>query len=372
MKIDRLEFFHAHIPLISPFKTAANDIYLVETLLVKLTSGDTVGWGETTPGFMPTYSPESTAGAFLTAVRFLAPLIVGATVNSGEQLQQLLAPVKGNPFAKAGIDLAWWDCRARLENRPLYELIGGDKKTVKVGADFGILDNYDILNQQIEIAVDQGYQRVKLKFRPGWDLAMVESVRRQFPTLTLHVDCNSAYTLEDRALLKKLDDYDLAMIEQPLGHDDLIDHAQLRREVKTPVCLDESITSLVKTKKAIRIGACDWINIKPGRVGGLTNAIAINHYCMNNNIPCWIGGMLESSIGALHCLALATTPNINYPSDIFPTDRFFTADLVKRKIELSGPGEISMPDGPGIDITPDEEALRAATVTYQSVEPQKS
>ena len=347
MIIDRLEFFRAEIPLKTPFKTAANDIYVVDTLLVKLTSGDTVGWGETTPGFMPSYSPESTSGAMLTAAGFLAPLVKGREAASGEELEKLMSPVKGNPFAKAGIDLAWWDCFARMANQPLYRVLGGLRNEVEVGADFGVKDSHVALLQAVSRAVEQGYRRVKLKFRPGWDLDMLATVRNAFYELTLHVDCNSAYTLADREMLKKLDGFGLAMIEQPLHSDDLIDHAALRRELATPICLDESINSPERARKALQIGACDWINIKPGRVGGLTGALAINQLCAERGVSCWIGGMLESSVGASHCLALAALPNISYPSDIFPTDRFFAQDLVGRPMTLSGPGRMTLPDAGG-------------------------
>lgn len=367
MKIDKLEFFRAEMPLKSPFKTAANDIYFVETLLVKLTSGETVGWGETTPGFMPTYSPESTSGAFLTAANFLAPLVKGRMVETGEALQEIMSCIKGNQFAKSGIDLAWWDCYARIDKKPLHQLLGGNKSEIDVGADFGVMNSYNALLKAIEEAAEQGYKRIKLKYRHGWGLEMVETVRKAFPDLTLHVDCNSAYTLADREMFKKLDDYHLAMIEQPLQSDDIIDHAALRRDIATPVCLDESIKSPDTARKAIQIGACDWINIKPGRVGGVTNAIAINLMCMGNGIPCWIGGMLESAIGGSHCLALASMPNISYPGDVFPTERFYETDLGDRPMVLTGPGRIRVPNTPGIGIIPNEEAIQKFTVEYKSV-----
>ena len=197
---------------------------------------------------------------------------------------------------------------------------------------------------------------------------MLAAVRQAFPALTLHVDCNSAYTLADRDMLKQLDGFDLAMIEQPLQSDDLIDHAALRRELATPICLDESIKSPDMARQALQIGACDWLNIKPGRVGGVTNALAIHDMCLAKGIPCWIGGMLESAVGASHCLALASLPNIGYPSDIFPTSRFFAADPCGRAMELAGPGRMNLSDAAGIGLDPDPETLESFTVEYRSAQ----
>jgi O-succinylbenzoate synthase len=211
-------------------------------------------------------------------------------------------------------------------------------------------------------AVSAGFKRVKLKYRPGWELDMISAVRGAFPDLTVHVDCNSAYTLADAEMLEKLDAYDLAMIEQPLAHDDLIDHAELQRRIETPICLDESITSADKARKAIAIGACRWVNIKPGRVGGITNAVAIHDLCRDAGVPCWIGGMLESAVGASHCLALATLPNVKYPSDVFPSDRFYTTDLAEPAMALSGLSMMTPRDVPGVGAEPNAERLRELTV----------
>ena len=248
-------------------------------------------------------------------------------IQSGRELQERLSGIKGNYFAKAAFDLAWWDLHAKKLGKPLWKIIGGTDPTVEAGADFGIMESINVLIETIARAVRQGYKRVKLKCCPGWDLEMIDAVRKEFPETTFHIDCNSAYTLDDLDMFKRIDRYGLAMIEQPLGYDDLIDHAALQAHIDTPICLDESITSPDKTRKALSIKACRWINIKPGRVGGITPALVIHDICREAGIPCWIGGMLESAVGASHCLALATLPNIRYPSDIFPSDRFFRKDL---------------------------------------------
>ena len=258
--------------------------------------------------------------------------------------------------------MAWWDLYARGLDRPLWKILGGKNPTVDVGADFGVMESVDRLLDAIDTANEQGYKRVKLKFRPGWDLPMIEAVRKSFPKTIFHVDCNSAYTLDDLEMLKRLDAYDLAMIEQPLAHDDLADHAALQAQINTPICLDESITSPAKARKAIQLGACRWVNIKPGRVGGITNAVAIHNLCQQAAVPCWIGGMLESAVGASHCLALATLPNIRYPSDIFPTDRFYHEDLGEPPMRHSAPGQFCASMKPGAGAEPSPHALKRMTL----------
>ncbi|MDD3925424.1 MAG: o-succinylbenzoate synthase [bacterium] len=357
MKIEAIEIYRVAMPLIYPFRTAFGNDHTVESMLVKLISGGAYGWGEASPWKYPAYSPECSAAQFIVAREFIAPLLLGQDIESGRQLQSLLSGLKGNHFAKAGFDLAWWDLHARMEGKPLWQVLGGKSPVIEAGADFGIMESLDLLLETINTAVEQGYKRVKLKYRPGWEVDMVAAVRGAFPDLVMHVDCNSAYTLKDKEMLKRLDRYDLAMIEQPLSHDDLLDHAELQASIATPICLDESITSADKARKAISIGACGWVNIKPGRVGGMTNAVAIHNVCMDAGIPCWIGGMLESSIGASHCLALATLPNIKYPSDIFPTDRFYTRDLGVPSMVHSAPSEFTAADAPGTGVEPDPQMM---------------
>lgn len=365
MKIEALEIYRVTMPLVYPFRTAYGNDDCVESVLVKLISGGCYGWGESTPWQSPGYSPESAPTAFLTAKKFLAPRLIGREVGSGRALQDLLSLVKGNYFAKAAFDLAWWDLEARMQGIPLYRLLGGRRNEVEVGADFGVMESLDLLVKTIAGAVDAGFKRVKLKYRPGWDIPMLERVRREFPDMTFHVDCNSAYTLKDLDHLKRLDEFDLAMLEQPLMFDDLVDHATLQRSLQTPICLDESITSADRARKAIAIGACRWVNVKPGRVGGLTNALAIHDVCESRGIPCWVGGMLESAVGGRHCLALATLPNFKYPNDIFPSERFFREDLGKPDLALSGRSLMTLPETPGVGAEPCEERLAAATLEYQ-------
>lgn len=364
MRIERIDLFHVAMPLISPWRTAYGEDAVIESVLVRLTGDGQIGWGETSPLAAPTYSPESAAGVFDVIQTWLAPRVLGQDVTSGRDLQQRLALFKGNPFAKAGLDMAWWDLHARLTGQPLYRALGGTDPRVTVGADFGVLDSLDELHAAVAEAAAAGFRRVKLKFRPGWDLPMVRAVRRSFPDLVFHVDCNSGYRLDDVPLFQALDEFNLAMIEQPLGHDDLIDHATLQQQIRTPVCLDESVNSVDKARKALQLGSCRYVNIKPARVGGLTNALAIHDLCRDRGIPCWVGGMLESAVGVAHCIALATLPGFTYPADIFPSRRFYREDLGEPEVVLSGVSEVRASDAPGCGATPHFERLALRTLRH--------
>jgi O-succinylbenzoate synthase len=332
--IDRIELFHVAMPLISPWRTAYGEDAEIHSLLCRMSSGSVDAWGESSPLAAPCYSPEWSGSAFLTARDWFAPAIVRQEIASGAQLQAKLAIYKGNPFAKAALDCAWWSLQSRLQGTPLHKLLGATRSEVPVGADFGVLDSLDELLADIGKAVDMRFPRIKLKYRPGWDLPMLRAVRAAFPRQTFHIDCNSGYRLSDLAMFRQLDAFDLAMIEQPLEHDDLTDHARLQREIRTPICLDESVAHPRHAERAIALGSCRFINIKPGRVGGLTNAVAIHDLCSAAGIPCWVGGMLESAVGAAQCIALAMLDNFSYPADIFPSSRFYREDLAKPEIAL--------------------------------------
>ncbi len=364
MKINSIEIIRVSMPLIHTFRTANQDLNTNESVLVRFSSGDYYGWGEAAPGKYPAYSPEFSAGQFILSRDIIAPSLLGQDIRSGHELQKLINWIKPNFFAKAAFDLAWWDLHAKTLDKPLWRVLGGKDPTVDVGADFGMMDTIDKLLKAIDSALQKGYKRIKLKCRPGWDLDMVAAVRKAFPDTTVHIDCNNAYTLENIDLFKELDCYNLAMIEQPLKRDDLIDHATLQAEIDTPICLDESITTPDKARKAIKIKACRWINIKPGRVGGHTHALAINDICQDAGITCWVGGMFESAVGASHCLALATLPNILYPSDIFPSDRFYKKDLSTPPMIHSAPSQFTATMKPGIGAEPDPDELVKNTVEH--------
>lgn len=366
--IETIDIYRLRLPLISPFRTAYGSDDAVEPVLVRLGSGEHFGWGEGQAFQFPTYCPEHSAGVFLTICKVLAPTILGKQLETGEKLAEAMACFKGNPFAKGTIDMAFWDLSAKLQSKPLWQVLGGKKGTIDVGADFGVMEAIDALLAKVNEANKAGFKRIKLKYAPGWDIDMVAAVRQAFPKLVFHVDCNSGYTLKDLSMFQKLDQYNLAMIEQPLMHDDLIDHATLARQIDTPICLDESIISPEKARKAIEIGACGWINIKPIRVGGLTNALKIHDLCEQAGVPCWVGGMLESGLGELHCAAMATLSNIKYPSDVFPSSRFFKRDLVTPELTLSGPSQMTLPTKPGVGTEPDPEQLEQCVVDHAKLE----
>ncbi len=291
MHIDRIDLFHVAMPLISPWRTAYGEDTSVHSVLCRMSSGSLAGWGESAPLAAPCYSPEWGAGVFAVAKEWLAPAIVGQSLASGDQLQAKLAHFKGNVFAKAALDNAWWSLHARAVGKPLHLLLAEAagcqaRDEVPVGADFGVMDNIDELLAAIGPAVEQGFPRIKLKFRPGWDLPMLRAVRAAFPRQTFHIDCNSGYALADLPLFRQIDELDLAMIEQPLAHDDLLDHAALQAQIRTPVCLDESISGLRQAEQAIRLKSCQYVNIKPGRVGGLTVALKIHNVCRAAGMPC--------------------------------------------------------------------------------------
>lgn len=365
--IETIDLYRVRLPLLSPFRTAYGQDDAIEPVLVRLSGGGLRGWGEAQAFRCPTYCPEFGAGIFVVLRDVLAPRLIGQDLAVADDLHRRLAAFKGNPFAKGALDMAWWDLHAKSRGEPLWKALGGVRETITVGADFGAMDSIDALLAKIQGAIEAGFARVKLKFCPGWDVDMVHAVRSAFPKLTFHIDCNSAYTLHDLEMFKRLDRYQLAMIEQPLMHDDLLDHAALARKIETPICLDESITSVEKARKAIEVGACRWLNIKPVRVGGLTPALKINALCASAGVPCWVGSMLETAIGALHCAAMATLPNMGYPGDVFPSSRFFQKDLGRPEIILSGPSQMTLPTAMGLGAEPDPEVLERLTVERASL-----
>lgn len=357
MKIEAVSLYKIKMPLIYPWKTAYGSDEAIESILVNLRSGEFSGWGEVSPLSAPTYSPEYCDGVFALEKR-IAPLLPGKDIPSGEELQRMLKFIKGNPFAKSGFDMAWWDLAARMNHTPLWKYIGGVRRTVVGGADFGIQDSIGMLIDKVGKAVEAGYPRIKLKFGPGWDLDMLSAVRKAFPEQVFHIDCNSAYTLADLDLFKEVDKFGLAMIEQPLAHDDLIDHAELQKWIKTPICLDESLTSPEKAEKAIRIGAGKVFNLKPPRLGGLTPLLQVHDMAAAAGIPCWIGGMIETGLGLYTLLAAGSLSNITYPSDIFPAKLFFREGILKKELDHSACPYFELPDAPGSGAEIDMEKLR--------------
>ncbi len=364
MRIDRIDLFHVAMPLIAPWRTAYGEDSAIEGVVCRMSSGSVEGWGESTPLAAPNYSPEWAGGIFATARDWLAPAIVGRQVASGIDLQRLIAHVKGNSFAKAALDTAWWALHSKADGIPLHTALGASRSEVVPGADFGIADSIDDLLRDVGQALQEGFPRVKLKFRPGWDLDMLRAVRSQHPDNVFHIDCNSGYGLDDLDMFRAVDEFDLAMIEQPLAHDDLHDHAVLQSRINTAVCLDESVKNIRHARQAIALNSCRYINIKPGRVGGLTNAVAIHDLCAEAGVPCWVGGMLESSVGAAMNAALAMLDNFTYPGDIFPSRRFYHEDLSDPPLELSRSAE-GVPTVTAFETLPEPVTARLQAMTLQ-------
>jgi len=368
MKIEAIDIYWAKLPLAFVWKTSYADQYYTDTILVRMEGEGHYAWGESCPPYIPGYSADHTVATFHTLREHMAPKIIGQDIGSAEELLDRLTFVKGNQFARAALEIAWWVLDAKRRGLPLAKALGGTRDRVAVGADFGVQDSIDILLQKIQGAIDQGFPRIKLKFRPGWDLPMVEAVRSTFPRFTFHIDCNAAYTPADTDLFRKLDRFQLAMIEQPLADDgmSLINHADLQKRIETPVCLDESALSLAHVQAAIRLGSCKVVNIKMARVGGLTASRDIQALCAEHAIPCWVGGMLESAVGGAICAELATLPNFTYPGDIFPSSYFYKNDVGKPEIVLSGPGEVTTSRVPGIAQEPDADLLKQWTAEHVS------
>lgn len=372
MYIDAIDLYHVAMPLISPWRTAYGEDSVIESVLVRMSGGGAYAWGEASPLAAPCYSPEWGGGIFAVLKKWLAPAIVGQTISSGDELQTKLKHFKGNPFAKAALDTAWWVLDATVQQMPLAKRIGATRTSVDVGADFGVTDSVAELADDCGLAFEAGYKRVKLKYRPGWDIEMLRFIRDRFPTQTFHIDCNSGYRINDLEMFARLDDFNLAMIEQPLAYDDLVDHARLQKEIRTPVCLDESINSVERAEMALDLGSCKYINIKPGRCGGITNALKIHDLAKAAGIPCWIGGMLESAVGVQICIALAMLDNCTYPADIFPSSRFYRDDLGKPEVELTrgpdGSPQVTISEAPGIGCEPDRALLEKFTVAHCRLE----
>ncbi len=368
MVVKEVNLFHVRMPLLEPWVTAYGSQNNIESLFINLKCDEADGWGECAPAPLPLYNTEYTKGAFAVARDVLAPKIIGKYISAPDQLQSLFSEFKGHEFARSAFDSAMWDAYAHKCDKPLWSMIGGVNQTVTVGADIPVLPTAVELIDRVREAIDQGFPRVKIKFNRRCSVQMIEQVRNTFPDLVMHIDCNSGFTLDDFAMFQRLDQLDLKMIEQPLGYDDLIDHAELQRKLRTPICLDESITSVNRAAKAIKIGACRWINIKTSRVGGLTNALAIHDLCMTKDVPIWVGGMLESAVGQGASLALATKGSVGYPCDIFPSSRFFEEDFSTPKIILSEKGKITAPARSGAGFSPKIDFLKKHNVAMATIE----
>jgi O-succinylbenzoate synthase len=369
VRIDRLELRALRLPLVHYFETSFGRIDDKHFLLVKLESGRHVGFGECVADQGPYYSAETNETAWHVITEFLAPRVLGLEIAHPRDVFPAFRSIRGHNMAKAAVEMAAWDLFARLQGVPLCQVLGGTRSEIPSGVSIGIQDSLGQLVDSVERELAAGYQRIKIKIKPGWDVEAVERVRSRFGDIPLMVDANGAYTLADGAHLARLDDYDLMMIEQPLEYDDICDHARLQERIRTPVCLDESISSVRVAEEAIRIHACRMVNIKPGRVGGHGQSIRLHDLCQAHGIPVWHGGMLESGIGRTHNIHLSTLPNFSMPGDVAASARYFDPDLIDPPIEVSSRGTIAVPDRPGIGVREMQDRIDAATERLAVLEP---
>jgi len=363
IKIDGVEIRLIRLPLIEPFETSFGKVDSRLIFLLCLEANGLTGWGEVVASEEPLYSYETTGTALHVIRDFLAPAIVDAPITDLDDLAKRLSPFRGHNMAKAGIELAFMDLLAQANGKSLSSLIGGELKRVAVGVSLGIQSTVPSLLERVERYLSLGYQRIKLKIKPGWDLDVVAEVRRHYPEILLSVDANSAYTINDRDHLKKLDDFNLLMIEQPLQNDDLMDHARLQELMNTRICLDESITNQRQAKLALELDSCRIINIKVGRVGGYSEALAIHDLCGTRKIPVWCGGMLESGIGRAHNIALASLKGFTLPGDISASSRYFERDVISPAVTVAADGTVSVPDLPGLGFEIDLDFIKRLTET---------
>lgn len=348
--------------LVSPFVTSMGIEYDEEHIIVRVDAEGITGWGECVAEGTPYYSYETVQTAWHILNDFLIPSLIGRNIETIDEAIASYAKVRGHMMAKAGLEAALWDALAKTKQLSLSKMLGGTRSKIDVGVSIGIQDSVEALLKRVEAYLSEGYQRIKIKIAPGSDIQFVEALRSSYPKLLLQVDANSAYTLEDVDLFRQMDQYQLLLIEQPLGYDDIFDHSKLQKELKTPVCLDESIHSLDDSRAAIELDSCRIINIKPGRVGGFTESKLIHDYCASKNIPVWHGGMLETGIGRAGNVALASLPNFTLPGDISASKRYYQHDIVEPEFVVNPDGTMDVPTGPGIGVEVNHNALEKVTL----------
>ena len=368
MKIERITLRQLQMPLVHFFETSFSRTYSRNIIVVEVESEGLSGWGEITAGENPFYNEEWTEAAWLIARDYVAPRIVGRDLATANDVDALTRHIRGHNMARGGVEAAVWDLQARRNNNPLWKEIGGGaREEIPCGVSIGIQDTVEHLLDKIQLELDAGYQRIKMKIKPGWDVDVIGQVRERFPQILLMADANSAYTLADTARLKELDQFSLMMIEQPLAHDDIIDHAELQAKLDTPVCLDECIRSAHHAAQAIRLRAGRIVNIKLGRVGGFGEAIRVHDVCQAASIPVWCGGMLEAGIGRAHNVALATLPNFTLPGDVSASKRYWSRDIIAPEVEVTAAGTIRRRDEVGFGYAIDHDFMRHVTKKTETV-----
>lgn len=361
MKIQKITLREIRMALVTPFETSFGRTTDRRILLVEAESDGVSGWGECVAGEGPFYAPETVETAWHILRDFIWPLLKSREFASAAEVWPVLEPIRGHNMAKGSIEAAIWDLEAKQKEMPLWKLLGGVHREISCGVSVGIKETLEELIATVERELAAGYQRIKIKIKPGHDMAPVERLRLQFPGIRLMVDANSAYRLEDWPHLKRLEAYYLMMIEQPLGWDDIFSHAELQRKLDTSICLDECIHTVEHARAAIDLSACRIINMKLGRVGGYTPAKQIHDLCLARQIPVWCGGMLESGIGRAHNIALSTLENFALPGDVTASRRYWVEDVIDPEVTVTPQGTIRVPDGPGIGYAPRLDRIESVT-----------
>ena len=356
------------MPLVHFFETSFGRTTEREIILVEVVADGVSGWGEVTAGEHPFYNEEWTDAAWLIVRDYAAPRVLHTVLENAEAVAPRLAHIRGHQMARGGLEAAIWDLEARQRNEPLWKRIGGGaRREIPCGVSIGIQNTVPGLLDKIETELAAGYQRIKMKIKPGWDVDVIRQVRERFPKIQLMADANSAYRLEDADRLKELDEFHLMMIEQPLAHDEIVDHAALQARLQTPICLDECIRSAHHAEQAIRLHACGIINVKLGRVGGFSEAKRVHDVAQAAGIPVWCGGMLESGIGRAHNIALSTLPNFVLPGDVSASKRYWARDIIQPFVEVTPRGTIEIRDAPGFGYDIDMDFLKHVTVHEEAV-----
>lgn len=357
MIISHVILYHLCMPLVAHFETSFGRIHTRDCILLEVHADGLVGFGECAADRDPGYAYETVGTAWYILSQFILPATLGKDIQQPGDMHLFTENIRGHRMAKAGLEMALWDVFGKKEDRSLRDLFGGVRDRVEVGVSVGIQDSPQDLVDVVESYLESGYGRVKIKIKPNRDVLDTQTVRSTFPDLRLQVDANSAYTIETAQVLEPLDDLNLLLVEQPFAEDDMWDHRALQKRFKTPLCLDESILSLRHARQALEMEACRVINIKPGRVGGLSEAIAIHDLCRSVSVPVWCGGMLETGVGRAANLALATLPGFTLPGDISATDRYYTRDITNEIFTLNPDSTITVPSAPGLGVTLNQEAV---------------
>src|SRR3954468_16088790 len=367
MHIESVTLRELHMPLVHFFETSFGRTTQRRVMLVEVQLDGITAWGECVAGEHPYYSEESIETAWYVIQAELAPALVGRRIDSGRDVPAVLQRIRGHRMAKAALENALWDAEAQAKKIPLWKLLGGTRSEIACGVSIGIQDSPEQLLDKIAAELAAGYQRIKVKCKPGWDIQIFHRIRERWPEILLSCDANSAYTLSDIEHLKQFDRFNLLMIEQPLWNDDFYFHAKLQKQLKTRICLDEGIHHARSARAAIELGACGIINVKVGRVGGFSEAIAVHNVAQENHIPVWCGGMLESGIGRAHNVALSTLPNFSLPGDVSASKRYWKEDIIEPEVTVSREGFIDVPDGPGAGFAVREDLIEKLTVRKEMV-----